>query len=692
MGIEILAPAGGYDSAVAAIRTGANAVYLGSKYLNARRNAENFDDSELSSITAYAHEHGAKVYLAVNIMVLENEQDTAVKAVKTACRAQVDALIVQDMAVVKIAREFAPEMRLHASTQMSVHNISGVRQLEKLGFKRVVLSRELSHDEIAYIASQTDMELEVFVHGALCMCVSGQCYMSSMIGERSGNRGLCAQPCRLPFYVKDKNRYNLSLKDLSIVENIKELEKIGVASVKIEGRMKRPEYTAAAVTACREAASGKKPDTRLLRAVFSRSGFTDGYYREKLGENMFGTRQKEDVVAADSSVLKELASLYRKENPLVPISAVFTAKKDKPIEFKVSDFKNTVTVNGEIPQTAINVPTTSERAFKNLSKTGDTPFYITEDNFKADIEDGLMIPAGALNAVRREALEELSGVRMMRSPVKFSEKPISSLVKPEYIRKGKKQEIRLRFDNLKQMQYCDLSKISMIILPVKEILKIEKLSSHPLLPKLAVEIDRAVFKGEDELVKKLRILKKQGVNRAVCSNLGAVTMAQNAGMEALGGFGLNIANSISAGVYSDIGLSDITLSFEPPLTKLSAIQSPVPRGIMAYGYLPLMLTRNCPVKIEIGCAACGRKCSVTDRKGVSFPVRCTSQASEILNSKPLYMADRIREISDFDFITLYFTVETASEAAKTVNEYILGNTSPEKKNDITRGLYYRNLL
>lgn len=331
MGIEILAPAGGYDSAVAAIRTGANAIYLGSKYLNARRNADNFDDSELSSITAYAHEHGAKVYLTLNIMVLENEKELAVQAVKTACRAQVDALIIQDMAVVEIARKFAPQMRLHASTQMSVHNISGVRQLEKLGFSRVVLSRELSRDEIAKIASETDTELEVFVHGALCMCVSGQCYMSSIIGERSGNRGLCAQPCRLPFYVNEKGRYDLSLKDLSIAQYIPELERIGVTSVKIEGRMKRPEYIAAAVTACKDANSGKRPDMRLLRSVFSRSGFTDGYYKEELGERMFGTRTKEDVVAADSGVLKELASLYRKENPLIPISIRFEAHKDSPL-------------------------------------------------------------------------------------------------------------------------------------------------------------------------------------------------------------------------------------------------------------------------------------------------------------------------------------------------------------------------
>lgn len=689
MGIEILAPAGGYDAAVAAIRTGANAVYLGSKYLNARRNAQNFDDETLSQITAYAHEHSAKVYLTLNIMVLENEKELAKQAVKTACRAGVDALIVQDLAVVKIVKECAPQMRLHASTQMSVHNISGVKQLEKLGFARVVLSRELSKDEIARIAAQTDMELEVFVHGALCMCVSGQCYMSSVIGERSGNRGLCAQPCRLPFYVKDKGRYNLSLKDLSIVSHIKELEKIGVTSVKIEGRMKRPEYTAAAVTACREAAGGKNPDTRLLRAVFSRSGFTDGYYTSHLGRDMFGTRQKEDVTAADSKVLKELASLYRKENPLIALKASFTAKKDEPIVFELSDdMGNTVTTEGEVPQIAINVPTTAEKAYKNLSKTGDTPYHISEESFTADIEDGLMIPAGALNAVRRDALEELSYLRMKKTPPKFTDCPENLLEDKPYKGSTRSPALRVRFDNLNQMQYCDLSKVQRIILPIQELLRIENLSSHPLVSKFAAQIDRAVFDGEDEIVKKLRILKKQGVNYAVCPNIGAVTMAQNAGMTPCGDFGLNIANSIAASAYAQLGLSDITLSFEPPLAKLNAVNSPVPKGILAYGHLPLMLTRNCPVKNEIGCKQCGRKSGITDRKGIFFPVRCTRQASEVLNSKPLYLADRLNELYEFDFITLYFTVESSSDAAKILKEYISGG----KRDDITRGLYYRNLM
>lgn len=349
---------------------------------------------------------------------------------------------------------------------------------------------------------------------------------------------------------------------------------------------------------------------------------------------------------------------------------------------------NETTVEGDVPQTAINAPTTPEKAFKNLSKTGDTPFYADESRFDCDIDDGLMIPAGAINAMRRDALEELSGMRMMRKPIKFTAAPVETLEKPAYKSAHLSPALRARFDNINQIKYCDFSNVEMIALPIKELLRIENLSSNPLTPKFAAEIDRAVFKGEDEIIKKLKLLKKQGVQYAICSNIGAVTMAQQAEMIPCGGFGLNIANSVSASVYSELGLSDITLSFEPPLTKLTAIKSPVPCGILAYGYLPLMLTRNCPVKNEIGCAACGRKSSLTDRMGMKFPVRCTPQASEILNSKPLYLADRLGEISEFDFITLYFTIENASDAARIIEEYTHG----AKRSDITRGLYYRNLL
>lgn len=250
--IEILAPAGSFDSVIAAVRSGADAVYLGEKAFSARSSAKNFDDEELKKATAYCHIHGVKVYVTINTIVFDDELEKLKKAIISAAEADVDALIVQNMGVARLAHRLVPDLALHASTQMSIHTASGVKALYEMGFKRVVLAREMSKKEIEKCC-EIPVELEVFVHGALCMCVSGQCYLSAMIGARSGNRGSCAQPCRLPFSVNNqKGGHALSLKDNSIVNYLGELQNMGVASAKIEGRMKRPEYVTAAVRACVE--------------------------------------------------------------------------------------------------------------------------------------------------------------------------------------------------------------------------------------------------------------------------------------------------------------------------------------------------------------------------------------------------------------------------------------------------------
>lgn len=338
--------------------------------MNARRNAGNFDAEELRRAVEYCHLRGVKVYQTINIVMFEDEIDEAVETIRTAAEAGVDAVLTQDLAVARMVRECAPTLPVHASTQMSIHNLEGARLCEELGFSRVVLARELTAAEIRHICENTPLEVEVFVHGALCMSVSGQCYLSSMIGGRSGNRGLCAQPCRLPFQAEGGKPYALSLKDLSLADRIAELTEMGVASLKIEGRMKRPEYVAAAVSAIRTACEGRPVDFETLRSVFSRSGFTKGYFDGRIDREMFGYRQKEDVTSA-AGVLGELARLYDRENPLVPVSMRLEARAAQPTRLTVSDRDgHTFTVEGSVPQAAINKPTTPERAAQNLGKTG----------------------------------------------------------------------------------------------------------------------------------------------------------------------------------------------------------------------------------------------------------------------------------------------------------------------------------
>lgn len=698
MSLEILAPAGSYEAALAAVRCGADAVYLGSKFLNARRNAANFDGQQLRDIVCYAHERGVKIYLTLNIMVLESELPQAVQAVQLAADSGVDAVIVQDLAVAALVRRCCPSLRLHASTQMSIHNLSGVRQLEKLGFSRVVLARELSAKEVSFIAQNTSMELEVFVHGALCMCVSGQCYLSAMLGERSGNRGLCAQPCRLPFFAKEPGRHNLSLKDLSLIPRLRELESLGVTSAKIEGRMKRPEYIAAAVRAAKQAAAKEEIDLEPLEAVFSRSGFTDGYWEGRLGAQMFGIRQKEDVLAASSQVLKELARLYDRETPLVPLTMEFFARSQEPMRLILRDAAgHESAVSGEFPQLAREHPTTSQRAQQNLSKLGGTPYFITEA--RVQIQDGLMLPASQLNSLRRQAVEQLSALRQKAPPSAgavnldpcwLQGHPVSS-----------PPSLRARFSSLRQLEGLTGSQresLERMILPA-QCLTPQRVRELPDAHKLMAAIPRAVFEGEAALLEHLKGLRTAGVRYALCQNLGALTLAQQAGLIPCGGFGLNAANSVSASQLARLGLAELTFSFESPLSQLGRIESLIPCGILAYGRLPLMLMRNCPVKIETGCKECKARGQLCDRKGIHFPVECpkntggeafpwASGAVELLNSRPLYLADRLGELNQFDFLTLYFTRETPEEASRIVKEYVHSG----HRENITRGLYYRNLL
>ena len=375
---EILAPAGTREALTAAVRCGANAVYLGGKLLNARRNAENFDDEALKEAVRYCHERGVKVYLTLNTLVRDAELKDAEHMLALSCESGIDALIIQDLGIARLAQSCAPGIPLHASTQMSVQTLAGLEELKGLGFTRAVLPRELTLEEITALASESPVELEIFIHGALCMCVSGQCYLSAMLGSRSGSRGLCAQPCRLPFAAPGGTGADLSLKDLSLIPYIRTLHEAGVLSFKIEGRMKRPEYVAAAVTACRQALENGKPEgalSRQLQAVFSRSGFTDGYYTGQRGRAMFGTRSRENVSAA-APVLKELSRLYEKERPLIGVAFSFTMRPGIPLTLTAEARGQSARVQSEkLPEAALTRPLTKVEVTRQLSKCGGTPYY-----------------------------------------------------------------------------------------------------------------------------------------------------------------------------------------------------------------------------------------------------------------------------------------------------------------------------
>ena len=735
---EVLAPCGQFESVVAAIRTGADAVYLGQKSFSARASAHNFSADELAETVSYCHARGVKVYQTLNTLVFEDELHAVEDCIETACRCGIDGLIVQDMGVLQLVKKCAPDMRLHASTQMAIQSPAGAQLLEQLGVRRAVLARELSLAEIREISSATSLELEVFVHGALCMCVSGQCYLSAMIGSRSGNRGQCAQPCRLPFSsdpsvpaTGENAPRDLSLKDLCALDSLHALAEAGVASLKIEGRMKRPEYVAAAVNAVQKTLSGQPADVESLRAVFSRSGFTNGYLEGNPSPAMFGTRLKEDVTAA-AGVLGSLKSLYRAEYPRIPIRihAVLTEtactltmtdadgnRAEETID--LPDSENLPTENRSTDEDVSKSSSSSAsnihegkgasqdslrpfaavfdpregRISKALSKLGTTPFYA--ETIEIDLQGGGNPPVSAINALRRNCCDRLLALRGQIQPFPFHKAAVISA--PQRPRLSNRPQLWGRFRLAEQLSSAAARPLSRIILPADEILRhYDRLT--PYQDKLAAELPAALFGREGQVKRDLVKLQQGGIQSVMAQNPAHILLAREAGLTACGDFRLNVTNALALRQYAALGLRGCTLSIECRLgqaERLCGLEFPtpggvIPAGLVVYGRLPLMLCRNCPIKNHRSCPGPGLGCSgaLTDRMGVKFPVVCDGTASEILNSEPIWLADRMEEFSAFDFATLYFTNESPDTCATVVESYL---TCSGKPDHYTRGLYYRGV-
>jgi len=681
--LEILAPAGSMDALEAAVRCGADAVYLGQKNFSARKNSQNFDEEALHQAVAYAHRCGAKIHQALNILVFDHELDDLKNCIRAACDAGVDALIVQDWGVAATVKKYCPDIPLHASTQMAIHSPAGVRVAEELGFSRVVLARELTEEEIRTIVRSTKLETEIFVHGAHCMSISGQCYMSAAIGGNSGNRGQCAQPCRLPFSAgcparKSVGEQVLSLKDMSLVERLPDIERMGVTSVKIEGRMKRPEYVAASVTACRTALDGRKPDMDTLKAVFSRSGFTSGYFDGKRTADMFGARTKADVQAGEE-VFAGLRQLYHKQTPLVPVKADFAASMGRAMQLTLSDGEHEIAVEGEVPQPAENRPATVESVKQNLAKFGGTPYYL--EHFSAEIEEGLMLRASSLNAMRREACALLDEARKGRS-VSFFEVDIPDVKGCSVPRKN---ETWGQFYTAAQLSAFSASLLDRVILPAEELEKMEDLPCEK--EKIIPALPRFTF-SEKQIPVLLMKLKEKGYKEIYCDSIAHLALCKEAGMLPVGGMFLNLANSRALAEAKKLGLAGAVVSPEGKLNWLTRLRAEMSLGISVYGRMTLMAVRNCPVKAQIGCRACGGKGFLTDRTKAVFPVRCDGTVSYIYNSLPTSMTDKQSSLQNFDFALLSFTTETAAEAEQVLQAWRRGETV---QGAATRGLYNRGV-
>lgn len=681
MKTEILSPCGGPESVAAALHTGADAVYLGARNFSARHNAVNFSDDELKAAVRECHRHGVLVYLAVNTIVFNDELEDLVDTLKLACEAAVDGLIIQDMAVYEMVKAACPDMPVHASTQMTLHTRSGAEAAKELGFSRVVAARELSLKTLREMC-ETGVEVEAFAHGALCMCVSGQCYLSAMIGGRSANRGLCAGACRLPFSADGsaKDKYALSLKDLSYCSRVRELTDAGVCSLKIEGRMKRPEYVAAATDAMRKAVDGEEYDEDILRAVFSRGGFTDGYLDEKLGADMFGARGKDDVTAA-AEALPKLRKLYEKPRKRFTVDMRFEASADKAVKLTLCDGVHTATVEGDIPEAAKNRETASEEIRTQLEKLGGTIYAV--GNIDIECGAGLWIPLSKINDLRRRGLALLDEERIAGyPPKKFEREKLSfAFPMPLILRHPK---LRVRVESVSQLEKMPLGGEN-IVIPLAEVEKYVE---------AGYDVSRAVaalprFDVDESFTReRLKIAKSLGFGVVECSNIGQIKLVRELEMTPQGGFGLNVANQLAARHYFFAeGVKTLIASPELKAWQTGTLAHPAEVGAVIYGRLPLMITRNCPIAAQIGCKNCTRK--LTDRTGAEFPVLCRKELGyvEILNSREMWLSDKISDFN-LDFGDLWFTVETAEQAAQVYKKYREG-TAPE--GEFTRGLYYRGV-
>lgn len=679
---ELLAPCGSFEALTAALRCGADAVYLGGKRFSARHNAKNFDSDELRDAVRLCHRYGALAYQAINTCVLDGELEELAQDIAFACEIGIDGLIVQDEAALYIVKSACPDMPVHASTQLTLHTQAGMKWAKRRGYRRAVVSRELPRQIIAQLCRE-GIEIEAFVHGALCMSVSGQCYLSAMIGSRSANRGLCAGACRLPFSAKGKSqdKYALSLKDMSVIDNAREMSDIGVSSLKIEGRMKRPEYVAAATDALRRSLDGEDYSVESLKAVFSRSGFTDGYYTSRTGRDMFGARTKEDVVSA-SGVLPQLRELYKKEPQKFPISLEFTARDGLPCVLKAKSGEYSAVIKGDAPEKAINRPTGEDTVKAQLSKLGGSLYY--PDSIEISMDGGLMIPLSSLNSLRRRAVDALDEARMESlTKVKSFSPENMFLVRPKTLNL-KYPELWASVQTVSQLSLVDIGEVERVIIPLSQ----AETYARAGLPKdkAVLSLPRFTF-NEDKMISELEAAKVLGFEAVEAVNPAHIVIAQELGLKAIGGFGLNITNSISAYEYAQAGLEAITLSFELKAFQAGAIAAPVPTGAIVYGRLPLMLTANCPINAEVGCKGCTH--SVVDRTGAKFPILCHKELGyyELLNSKTLWLSDKLRDFS-LDYGILYFTNESPEQVRDVFDDYRNG-AKPE--GDFTRGLYYRGI-
>ena len=685
--IEILAPVGNEEMLRAAVFSGADAVYLGFSGFNARTSANNFDADTLKDAVRFCHARGVAVHVALNTTVYGGELPALEAAIRAVAASGADAVICQDLAVATLIGRIAPQLPRHGSTQMSVHSLQGALELKELGFTRVVLARELSLPEVEHITKHCGIETECFVHGALCMCVSGQCYMSAFLGGRSGNRGSCAGPCRLPFEAnalpegKPGRLHHLSLKDNSVIDKLDQLQALGVASAKIEGRLRTPEYVAAAVSACLAGREGRAYDRDLLKNAFSRSGFTSGYLDGKIDGTMFGVRSEADAEQTKKT-LPMLRELYRRERSRVPVKMKLEIEEGgEKLTVMDADGNKAFAYGDAEPQPVRTDPT--ESLHRSLAKTGGTPFAASAEDITVEMDGGpWFVPGSAVNELRREALDALLKKREVLRPWPTTDEHVPALPLRTL---PSRRTLRARFENWEQVPERALDGIEYLILPIAQADRVPR----EWRAKTLLELPRVMFgRLEEDTARRIAATQDAGFAGYEVSNIAHLRLCR--GLPMSGSFGLNITNQLAAQFYADNGLGSMLILPEVKDGDISTIDPthdgrPVPTGVLVYGHMPLMVTRACPLQNIHDCAHCDKTGVLTDRKAKKFPVRCGLGVRTIYNPVPIYMGDKPGALT-VDYGVAYFTLESREEAAQILD---MIRTHAPFEGDFTRGLYFK---
>ena len=692
--MELLSPAGSPEAVIAAVQNGADAVYLGFGDFNARRSAHNFTPDEFEKAVRYCRLRNCKVYVTLNTLVNDREMTAAVNAARMASEKGADAILVQDFGLAKVLRRTVPDIPLHASTQMSIHNLAGAEAAAQLGMTRVVLARELSLEEIRFISKHCSAETEVFVHGALCFCHSGQCYMSAMIGRRSGNRGMCAQPCRMQYSLGGRmDDYPLSLKDNCLANRLQALEEAGVACVKIEGRMKRPEYTGIVTGVYSKLLKEKRNPTpdemELLARTFSRQGFTQGYLDGDKSD-MFGIKAEpdEEIDSLYADARKAYSTGEVRRVPIHFYSLVEKGERAKAIAF--DDNGNRAAAFGPVPERAKRQGVTANYIVEQMYKTGGTPFTVVENQAKAD--EGLFLPAAEINELRRKLISELSEKRMTPPQRRSFAMPVA----PED--RGRRGEPEAIFQITTAEQLTpELAALKPHFLYAPAAVMAENYSG--VLPFLTggttpvAVLPRVITDDEtEEIFSTLEKLHEYGVNQALIGNIGHVALAKQAGMEVRGDFGLNAFNSQTLDVLRAAGFLSATASFELRIQQIRDMQKPLDTEMIIYGRLPVMVSDQCIIRQSSGRCNCQVPGQLADRTGSVFPVMKEFGCRNVIyNAHKLFLADRRDELLSAGLwgMRLLFTTESARECVEVAKAY-LGMTDYQP-NMLTRGLYYRGV-